>query len=197
MAMTKRAVFLDRDGTLNVDVGYPSQPGQVEIYPHSYRAVRKIRRAGLLTIVVTNQSGIGRGLLTESDLSAIHQKMSTLFSGHRARIDAFYYCPHYEHSKNPLYREKCSCRKPDTGLALRAAADFDLDLKCSYMVGDKVEDVLFGLNIGAVPVLVLTGSGPASLLQLRAQGIEPAGVVADILGAAEWICQREKETVRR
>jgi D-glycero-D-manno-heptose 1,7-bisphosphate phosphatase len=191
--MKKRAVFLDRDGTLNVDDGYPANINQVVIYPGSYEAVRKFNDAGLLTVVVTNQSGIGRGLLTEKNLTALHEQMSNFFADQGARIDAFYYCPHYERSEIPQYQLNCTCRKPNPGLALRAAADLDIDLERSYMVGDKVEDILFGVSIKATPVLVLTGFGEEALRRLRVQGVEPAFVADGILAAADWILGRERK----
>lgn len=191
--MKKKAVFLDRDGTINVDAGYPSDYSQIEIYSRSYEAVRRLNSAGLPVIVLTNQSGVGRGLLTEENLRLIHQKMRTAFQQENARLDAFYYCPHYEFSTIPRYRLDCDCRKPNPGLALRAAVDFGLDLARSYMVGDKVEDIILALNIKASPVLVLTGYGRESLAKLGALGAKPAHVAEDILGAAVWILEREKQ----
>ena len=194
MAVKRRAVFLDRDGTINEDVGYPRRYSQIKIYPESFRAVNRFNQAGLMAIVITNQSGIGRGLLTEEALADIHKKMLASFAKKKAHIDAFYYCPHYELSSVSRYRNLCSCRKPNPGLALRAAGEFDLDLPHSYMIGDKVEDILFGRNIQATPVLVLTGSGQESLARLKDMGSEPAYVAGDILQAAEWIIDREKTT---
>jgi len=190
--MKKSAVFLDRDGTINEEAGYPSDYSQVKIYPASFEAVSKFNKAGLMTIVITNQSGIGRGLLTEEDLEDIHKKMSSSFAEKKARLDAFYYCPHYELSSTPRYKKVCNCRKPNPGLTLQAAADFDIDLRRSYMVGDKVEDILLGRNIQATPVLVLTGYGRESLPKLKELGLEPAHVAEDILEAAEWILKRER-----
>ena len=189
--MMKKAVLLDRDGTLNVDVGYPTRYDQLDFYPHSYEAVKKINREGLLAVVITNQSGIGRGFLTEDDLKNMHAGMTASFLAHGARLDGVYYCPHYALSDDPSYRKECDCRKPKPGLARRAAADLGIDLANSYMIGDKTEDIQFGRNIGAVPVLVLTGAGPESLPRLREQGITPAHVAADILAAVDWILDRE------
>lgn len=190
--MKKRAVFLDRDGTLSVDPAYPVRYEDIAVYPESYEAVSRLNRAGLLTVVVTNQSAVGRGLLTEEALHDIHALLGASFAGRGARLDALYFCPHYSESSDPRYREDCGCRKPKPGLGLRAAADLGIDLTGSYMVGDKAEDVMFGLNIGAVPVLVLTGCGRDSLAALRKQGIEPAHVAGNILQAADWILDREK-----
>jgi len=190
--MMKTAVFLDRDGTLSVDVGYPSRYDQISIYPESYEAVRKLNQAGLLAVVVTNQSAVGRGLLNEDGLNEIHNRLRASFAGRGARLDAVYFCPHYAQSADPRYRKECDCRKPNPGLALRAAAELEIELSQSYMIGDKAEDILFGMNIRAVPVLVLTGMGRESLAKLREQGIEPAHVAETILAAADWILDREK-----
>jgi D-glycero-D-manno-heptose 1,7-bisphosphate phosphatase len=182
-----RAVFLDRDGTINEDVGYPSRIDQVRIYPFAFEALRKIKDAGFAAVVVTNQSGIGRGYLTEDDLAAIHRHIAAEFAARGARIDAFYYCPHYEFSDLPGYGGLCACRKPEPEMGRRAAADLNLDLERSYMIGDKVEDVRFGLAIGAKPVLVRTGYGAASERRLPELGIAPAAVADDLRAAVDWI----------
>jgi len=189
--MNNRAVFLDRDGTLNKDAGYPGDFGQVEIYPGSYEAVKMINEAGLLAVVVSNQSGVGRGLFGEAQVEAIHREMGAAFAARGARIDAFYFCPHFEGSADPRYALACACRKPQPGLALRAAADLGLDLARSYMVGDKPDDIVFARNIGASPVLVLTGQGRSARGRLRSAGIEPDHVSAGVLTAARWIVRRE------
>lgn len=193
--MKRRAVFLDRDGTINEDVGYPSQYSQIKIYPYSFEAIKKINRAELLAVIITNQSGIGRGLLTEKNLIDIHKKMKVVFSKHNSYFDGIYYCPHYISSSNPAYRKACSCRKPNPKMALQAASDLNIDLKNSYMVGDKVEDVLFGLNIKATPILVLTGFGQKSLIALKEKNIQPAHVARTLLEAVDWILKREKASI--
>jgi len=190
--MKKRAVFLDRDGTINEDVGYPGHFSQINMFPYSFDAVRKINKAGFLVVIITNQSGIGRGFFTEQNLHDLHHKIKAAFSKHKAYFDAIYYCPHYLSSSNPLYRKDCSCRKPNPGMALRAAADLNIDLKNSYMIGDKVEDVLFALNANVSPILVLTGFGQKSQAKLKERGIQSAYVAQNLLEAVDWILQREK-----
>jgi len=189
--MKKRAIFLDRDGTINEDVGYPNNSGQIKIYPSSFAALAKINASGFLAVIITNQSGIGRGYLTEADLEEIHQKMKADFAGRGVHVDGVYFCPHYELSANPRYRKDCACRKPKPGLARRAAKDLGIDLAGSYFIGDKVEDVLFGLNIGARPVLVLTGFGVESEKKLEEMNIRPAHIAPDLLAAADWILGQE------
>jgi len=190
--MTQQAVFLDRDGTLNEDAGYPGNFGQITIYPGSFEAVRGLNEAGLLAIVVSNQSGVGRGFFGEADVELIHREMGAAFASRGARIDAFYFCPHFEGGADPRYAVACDCRKPRPGLALRAAADFDLDLARSYMIGDKPDDIAFARNIGAAPVLVLTGQGRASRMRVRALSPDPVHVASGVLSAVRWIIRRER-----
>lgn len=184
--MKKRAVFLDRDGTINEDVGYPSSFEQIKIFPFSFEAIRKINEAGLLAIIVTNQSGISRGFFKEEDLLKIHEKLQEIFKKKGAHFDAIYYCPHYQ-SGGEDSQKNCNCRKPLTGMAKRASKEFNIDLKNSYMIGDKVEDILFGLNIGAKSILVLTGFGKSASFQLKELGIKPAYIAENLLEAVNWI----------
>lgn len=190
--MKKKAVFLDRDGTINKDVGYPDSFSVIEIYPYSFEAIRKINEIGLLAVIITNQSGVGRGLIVEKNLHDIHRKLRDSFAEWNAHFDGIYYCPHYLLSSTPQYRKDCHCRKPNPGMALQAATDLKIEMKNSYMVGDKVEDILFGLNIQAKSILVLTGYGQESLPKLKKRGIKPAYVAQNLLDAVSWIVKEEK-----
>lgn len=190
--MTKRAVFLDRDGTINKDVGYPSSYNSIEIYPYSFKAVRKLNQAGFITVVVTNQSGVGRGLIEEDILKDIHARMQEEFKAQNARLDSIYYCPHYISSAYSEYNKNCACRKPRPGMALKAAAELGIDTARSYMIGDKAEDIIFGMNIKAIPILLLTGHGRHALKELKDMGKEPAYVAENLLEAASWILKQEK-----
>ena len=194
--MKHRAVFLDRDGTINRDVGYPSVYRQIEIFRFSGEAIREINRMGFKAVVVTNQSGVGRGLIPEPALDVIHRRLKSALGRRRARLDGIYYCPHYVRAADPQYRRDCSCRKPKPGLGRRAASDLGLDLKRSYMIGDKVEDIQFGLAIGAVPILVLTGYGRRSLARLKECRQAPAHVARDLRTAVRWIARREESAGR-
>ena len=194
--MKKRAVFLDRDGTINRDVGYPNSYRLIEIFPYSYEAIRKINTSGFLAVIVTNQSGVGRGLITEENLQDIHQKMQAAFAEHNAHFDRIYYCPHYLSSENPEYRKDCSCRKPFPGMAHQAVKDLNIDPTNSYMVGDKMEDIQFGLNIKAQPILLLTGFGRKSLVRLKEKGIQAAHVADNLLAAVNWIQENEKSKAK-
>ena len=188
--MSRPAVFLDRDGTINEDVGYPSRWSQVKIFPWSIPAVRRLNTAGYSVVVVTNQSGVGRGYYTEDDLRMIHGRLVETFGGQGARIDLVYYCPHYNLSAELRYRQECLCRKPGPAMGLQAAADLDLDLDRSYMIGDKAEDVLFGQGLGAKSILVLTGYGATARRKLEADGVVPAAVAVHLGDAVDWIIGR-------
>ena len=180
---TRRAVFLDRDGTLNEDTGYPAAFRQVHIYPAAFEAVRLLKQAGFAAVVVTNQSGVGRGYFDAAALEALHRRFEEEFSRRGAPLDAIYSCPHAPE----VTGRACSCAKPQPGLGIRAARELGLDLGASFMVGDKPVDIEFGRALGAVPVLVLTGYGRAAASALAARGLRPAHTAADILEAASWI----------
>ena len=193
-AMKKRAVFLDRDGNINRDVGYPGSYDLIDIYPFSFEAVRKINRAGMLAVVITNQSGVGRGLIQEDVLKTMHEKLQQDFIRKNARLDGIYYCPHYAESGDPRYRRECFCRKPNPGMALQAESELNIDLSGSYMIGDKVEDIEFGKNIHATPILVLTGYGKKSLEKIKNSTFRPAYTAQNLLDAVNWIMKKESSS---
>jgi D-glycero-D-manno-heptose 1,7-bisphosphate phosphatase len=190
--MKKRAVFLDRDGTLNVDVGYPRDFAQITLFPWSAEAVRRINVAGFVAVVVTNQSGVGRGFFSEEELQTLHRRMVEALAADGARLDAVYYCPQYDYAAEPRYRGGCACRKPTPGMAEQASRDFGLDLAASYMIGDKIEDVQLGLAFGGTPILVRTGYGESSAVRLEALGLRAAAVVPHLLDAVAWLEERER-----
>ena len=187
---TRRAVFLDRDGTLNEDTGYPADFRQIHIYPAAFEAVRLLKQAGFAAVVVTHQSGVGRGYFEAAGLEALHRRFEDEFARRGARLDAIYACPHAP----DVSGQACSCAKPQPGLGIRAARELGLDLGASFMVGDKAVDVMFGLALGAAPVLVLTGYGRAASAELAALGVRPAHTAAGILEAASWILARRRPT---
>jgi D-glycero-D-manno-heptose 1,7-bisphosphate phosphatase len=143
------AVFLDRDGTLIEEVNYLSRVEDLRLFPFSADAVRRLKDNGFLVIVVTNQSGIGRGIYTETDMHTIHEAIQSELSG---AIDAFYFCPH-------LPCDGCKCRKPKTGMIKAAMDDFDIDLENSWLVGDKNIDAETAVAAGLRSAFVLTGYG--------------------------------------
>lgn len=191
----RKAVFLDRDGTINEDVGYPMHPAQVHFYPYAAEAIKRINQAGLLAIVVSHQSGVGRGYFTEHELEILHSHIKSVLEKEDARLDRIYYCPHYHPRQLVHNHPPCDCAKPRPGLAIQAAKEFNLDLNQSYMIGDKFSDLVFGQNIGAVPILVLTGYGQMTLQEAKATGFNPAFVARNVLEAVIWLLNREKTSV--
>jgi D-glycero-D-manno-heptose 1,7-bisphosphate phosphatase len=179
----QRAVFLDRDGTINVEVQYLSKVEEFRLIPGVPYALQRLKDAGFLLVVVTNQSGIGRGLYDEAALSAIHDKMHEELATFGIAIDACYFCPHHPEHAVGDYRVDCACRKPLPGMLHEAARDLDIDLSRSFMVGDKLGDIEAGLNAGCRSLMVKTGYGAADSLRL------PEGVVAyeDLQQAVEAI----------
>lgn len=154
--MKRWAVFLDRDGTLNEEVGYVDSLDKLRIIPVAYEAVRLLNAHQMLAVVVTNQSGVARGFFDEAFVHTVHAYMDALFRFHGARIDAFYFCPHHPEGREP-YRMQCPCRKPEPGLLKRASEELDIDLTRSWMIGDMAKDVLAGQRAGAKGVIVKTG----------------------------------------
>jgi len=152
----ERAVFLDRDGVVNRERGYISRPEQLEIYPFARSAIASLKAAGWMVIIVTNQSGVSRRILSEADLQVIHQQLLDVLG-----VDAIYHCPH-------LPDEQCVCRKPAPGLIFRAARDYQIDLGRSYLVGDRASDILAGKRAGLSTVLVRTGYGSTKMEQAQA-----------------------------
>jgi D-glycero-D-manno-heptose 1,7-bisphosphate phosphatase len=175
-ARGRAAVLLDRDGTLIVDRDYLSDPAGVELLPGAAAGLRKLRDLGLALVVVTNQSGIGRGLFDEAALAAVHDRLTTLLAAEGVRLDGIYHCPHAP-------ADDCACRKPRTELALRAARDLGLDLARAFVVGDKRADVELGRALGVPGILVRTGYGEREL----AGGVTADAVAGDLEGAAQII----------
>jgi len=182
----RRAVFLDRDGTLVEEAGYLDRLERLVFFPYSVDAVRVLNQAGFSVVVVTNQAGIARGIVRESFVAEAHRAIAEKLAAGGARIDAFYYCPHYPDGTVEQYRQACDCRKPRPGLLRRAAADLGIDLGRSFVVGDRWHDIAAGHAVGARGVLVRTGLG-------RRDEAEPepgtrADVVVDTLAdASAWI----------
>ena len=148
----QKAIFLDRDGTINRYVGFLRDINDFELLPGVAEAIRTINRSGYLAIVVTNQPVVARGEVTEAGLREIHNKMETILGREGAYIDALYYCPHHPHrgydGEIPELKVNCGCRKPRPGMLLRAAEDYNIDLPRSWMVGDGENDVLAGQAAG-------------------------------------------------
>lgn len=153
------AVFLDRDGTINEDVGYLTSLAELRVYPFAPDAIRLLRRAGFAIIVVTNQGGIARGVLTEALVQDTHRRLAGRLAAAGAAVDAWYHCPHHPASLVPGLSTPCECRKPGTAMPRAAGERLGLDLARSWVIGDHWRDVQMGHRIGAGAVLVRTGHG--------------------------------------
>jgi D-glycero-D-manno-heptose 1,7-bisphosphate phosphatase len=145
----RAAAFLDRDGTIIVDRDYPGDPEAVELIDGAAAAIGLLRRSGLLVLMVTNQSGIGRGLITAAEYLAVQGRMEELLAREGAELDGVYYCPHA-----PDMVPACECRKPATGLYLRASREHGVDLSSSFFIGDRMRDVLPGVTFGGTGYLL-------------------------------------------
>lgn len=159
MTTLRPAVFLDRDGTINDDVGYLTDLAELRVYPYAPDAIRLLRRAGFAIVAVTNQGGIGRGVLTASLVERTHDTLATRLARAGAAVDAWYYCPHHPAAVDPGLLTPCDCRKPGTGMPRAAAASLGLDLARSWVIGDHWRDVQMGHAVGARAVLLRTGHG--------------------------------------
>jgi len=173
----RRLLLLDRDGTINVEKGYLKDTDEVELIPGSAAAIRRLRALGLAAVVISNQSGIGRGFLTAGDVERVNARLQELLSAEGTTLDAIYWCPHAP-------ADGCACRKPQRTLPDRAAAAFGADLSRSFFVGDKKDDVDAGRNVGATTFLVRTGYGEK---QVFTDGAGPDYTVADLAEAATKI----------
>lgn len=171
-------VLLDRDGTIIRDVGYLSRLEQVELLPRAAEAIRLLGERGFKIAVITNQSAVGRGFLTEAELGEIHRELAARLAVEGARVAGFYYCPHHPSEALGGYRVACECRKPNVGLARRAAADLKLDLSRSYVVGDQATDMDLARRVGARGILIQKEPPPAAANALT---------VKNLWEAADWI----------
>lgn len=185
----RRAVFLDRDGTINIEKDYLVLPQDFEFHSGVATAIKHLRDAGFLVIVVTNQSGVARGMFEEEDVARLHDYVQAELAKYDTRIDAFYHCPHHPTHGIDQYRRQCDCRKGAPGMLIQAAADFNLELARSYMVGDKISDIEAGNRAGCLSILVKTGYGAHEMSKLPPE----IPVVEDLPAAADLILLREEQ----
>lgn len=189
MAMPARpAVFLDRDGTINEQMGYINHISRFHLLPGVGKAIKLLNDKDIPVIVVTNQSGLARGYFPEPLLDAVHEQMRIHLKQDQARIDGLYICPHHPEAKEEKYRKNCACRKPKTGLLEQAAAEMHLDLNRSFMVGDRWSDIRCGAAVGATSLLVLTGYGRGDAKYIGpSQAIQPDCITENLMEAVQWI----------
>ena len=183
-------VFLDRDGTLNVEVDYIRTPDQLQIIEGAAKAVRKLNEHGIITCVISNQSGIARGFLAEVDLIPIHAKLREELLREGSKLGGIYYCPHLPTAGIAPYNVECECRKPKPGMLQQGAREFNIALRRSFVVGDSAVDMQAGNAVDAATILVQTGYGRKSLQTCNEQNIPISFVANSIVEAVDFIIEQ-------
>ena len=185
------AILLDRDGVLIEDVHLLTDPRDIHVLEGVPQALRSLKEAGFQLIVISNQTVVARGLVTEQEVYVINAVMERLFEQTGGPcLDGFYFCPHHPNATLPAYRVACECRKPRPGLLLRAAREHNLNLDVCFMVGDRITDIIAGGKAGCRTVLVQTGkhqAPPIETVEPLDELVQPDHVCADLVAAAVWI----------
>ncbi|HEY6193128.1 MAG TPA: HAD family hydrolase [Bacteroidota bacterium] len=193
--MNRIGIFLDRDGTINEEVDYLSSPLDLHLIPGAADAIREANESGFKVFIITNQSGIARGILTEERLAEIHAALVSALARQHATIDKIYYCPHHPDFGEPPFRAVCNCRKPGTGMIDAAVREFGIDISKSFVIGDRMIDVQTGNNAGAASILVLTGYGRKELELCRLNGVPVGHVAEDLPDAIHYVKQTFQQVV--
>jgi D,D-heptose 1,7-bisphosphate phosphatase len=188
-----KAVFLDRDGVITKEPPhYAHRIDQLELVPKSAEAIKGLNESGFKVIVISNQSGVARGYYQEKDIEIYNREMEKKLEEKNAHIDAIYYCPHHPEATIKEYRIDCDCRKPKPGMLKRAEKDLNLDLKRSFLIGDKVSDIEAGYRAGCKTILVLTGHGTDELKKFSKMNIKPNYISKDLFAAIQIIKRNKK-----
>jgi D-glycero-D-manno-heptose 1,7-bisphosphate phosphatase len=191
------AVFLDRDGTINEEVGYLDSIDKLRLFVNTAEAIRLINESGMKAVVITNQSGVAKGYFTEEFVRTVHERIQEMLRQRGAFIDAFYYCPHHQTEGIGGYLQYCACRKPEAGMLIEASKEFDIDLQRSYTVGDMLKDIQVAHTVGAKAILVKTGyclnTIQKDLTPDSSEICQPSYIAEDILDAVKWIIEDWKK----
>jgi D-glycero-D-manno-heptose 1,7-bisphosphate phosphatase len=186
--MKRPAVFIDRDGTINEQMGYINHVSRFHLLPGVADAIRMLNKNNFLAIILTNQSGVARGYFPIELLHEVHSLMIETLRRDGANIDAVFFCPHYPGGKVPEYSCECDCRKPRTGLIDRARDSFDIDMSRSYMVGDHTADLELAHRCDLEGIMVRSGYGMGEIsYALQQMSIKPCYIAEDLLDAVKWI----------
>jgi len=186
--MSNQAVFLDRDGTVNEEMGYINHPDRFIILPQVPEAIRLLKKNNFKVILVSNQAGVAKGYFPIELIEEIHQILQERLRKEDATLDAIYYCPHHPQGSVSLYKKDCSCRKPKPGLIYKAQKDFNLAVNKSYVVGDRFKDIELAHNVGAKGILILTGYGKGELRYIAPHHpLKPHFIAQNLYQAAQWI----------
>lgn len=186
--MKRPAVFIDRDGTINEQMGYINHLSRFHLLPGVSDAIRLLNKNDFLAIIITNQSGVARGYFPIELLHEVHSHMIETLRRDGANIDAVFFCPHYPGGKVPEYSRECNCRKPRTGLIDQASDSFDIDMSRSYLVGDHTTDLELAHRCSLKGIMVRTGYGTGEISYILQQiPIKPCYIAEDLLDAVKWI----------
>jgi len=175
------AVFIDRDGTISEEVGYINHPSRFRLFPYAADAIKLLNDNGWLAILVTNQAGVARGYFSEEMIQTVHGAMTANLESNGAKLDAIYYCAHHPSVGEPPFRFDCDCRKPKPGLITRAVQDFEINIRVSWMVGDRYSDIELARNAGLKSAFVLSGYGRGEWEHQRAGWTEKPDLVTENL----------------
>ncbi len=193
--MKRPAVFIDRDGTINEQMGYVNHVSRFVLLPGTAEGIRLLNRHQYLAIIVSNQSGVARGYFPMELIDRVHAHMKDLLAKEGANIDGIFFCPHYPRGNVPEYSVECDCRKPRTGLVQKACEEFDIDMKNSYVIGDRCSDIELAERSNLQGIMVTTGYGLGDIeYVLPNKPFKPLHIARDFLHAVRWIIEREEKS---
>lgn len=193
--MKRPAVFIDRDGTINEQMGYINDLSRFVILPGVPEAIRLLNQTGFLTIIISNQSGVGRGYFPVDLVHEVHAFLKASLRNKGATVDGIFFCPHYPHGEIPEYSRECDCRKPRTGLVEQALTRFQIDMARSYVIGDRCSDMELACRCNLKGILVKTGYGLGDIRYiLPMKERKPDYIAEDMLDAVGWIIRDERRT---
>ena len=189
--MKRPAVFIDRDGTINEQMGYVNHISRFVLLPGTAEGIRLLNRHQYLAIIVSNQSGVARGYFPMELIDRVHAHMKDLLAKEGANIDGIFFCPHYPRGIVPEYSVECDCRKPGTGLVQKACESFDIDMKNSYVIGDRCSDIELAERSNLQGIMVKTGYGLGDIEYVLPQKpFKPMHIARDFLHAVRWIIEQ-------
>jgi D-glycero-D-manno-heptose 1,7-bisphosphate phosphatase len=184
----QKAIFLDRDGTINEEMGYINHRSRFKVFDFTFEAIRILNNSGFLVFVITNQSGLARGYFDQRLLSEIHTDLIDSARQEKAIIEKIYYCPHHKDGSVEKYKIECDCRKPKPGMLLKAKEEYNLALESSYMIGDRYKDIQFGQNNGLKTIMVMSGYGLGEFsYQKESWRQQPDFICKNLIDAAKLI----------
>jgi len=187
------AVFIDRDGTVNEQMGYINHISRFVMLPGAAEAIRLLNLHQYLAIIVSNQSGVARGYYPIGLVDEVHAHMRALMEKEGAFVDGIFFCPHYKRGSVPEYSIECDCRKPRTGLIEQASKAFEIEMDNSYVIGDRYSDIELAVRSGMKGILVTTGYGQGDIDYVFPRlSFKPAHIAGDLLHAVRWIIEEQE-----